>query len=64
MVQMYAGISVKNTSLFSNLYPILTVNLMLTQHKVNIEHIIVKYIQVSYTKYLYFCGNYSNYEKY
>jgi len=64
MVQMYTSISVKNTSFFPSLYPILTVNLTLSFLKVNIEHIIVKYIQVSYTKYLYFCRKYSNYEKY
>ncbi len=61
---MYVGISIKNTSLFPNLYPILTVNLMLSLREVNIEHIIVKSIQFNYIKYLYFCRKYSNYEKY
>jgi len=61
---MYVGISDKNTSLFPNLYPILTVNLILSLRKVNIEHIIVKSIQFNYIKYLYFCRKYSNYEKY
>ena len=61
---MYASILVQNTSLFPNLYPILTIKSTLSFYGVNIAHIVVKSIQFSYIKYLYFCRKYRNYEKY